>query len=77
MNNVLMNIYAKEDDQVIYQFPDNGYHHHQQTAQKYLIIGQVYTVSYTDIHNLSTNVYLKEFPQIRFNSVLFSDYKDE
>lgn len=38
---------------------------------KYLEIGKIYTVDYTDVAGFSTDVYLLEFPKVRFNSVNF------
>jgi len=69
-----MSIYSEEDDLVVYKYPNNGYDHDQQTARKYLNIDQVYTVDFTDVHSSSTDVYLKDFPNVSFNSVQFAPY---
>lgn len=72
-----MNIYAKHGDKVIVteasykagdKASDNTYLH--------LEVGKVYTVEYTDVHNWHTDVYIKEVPEVAFNSVNFEDYTD-
>jgi len=71
-----MNIYAKNGDKVICKNISRGYDLTDETANKYLKIGSVYTVDYTDVHNWHTNVYLIEFPNVSFNSTDFEDYKN-
>jgi len=70
-----MDIHSKEGDVVLYNFPFNGYEGDQATAAKYLSEGNTYTVDHTIVYSSSTDVFLKEFPDIAFNSVMFSDYK--
>jgi hypothetical protein len=50
-----------------------GYPHHQEVAKKHLSIGNIYTIEETEVDNWHTDVYLKEFPGIAFNSVFFED----
>ena len=40
---------------------------------KHLILGNVYTVSKTEMHSYHTKVFLEEFPGIPFNSVWFDE----
>lgn len=68
-----MNIYAKEGDKVVCYTFDAGYAYHQEIANKYLVIGQVYTIDHTEVDSWHTDVYLKEFPEVKFNSVFFED----
>lgn len=68
-----MNIYAKEGDKVICSTLDGGYDYHEKIANKYLTIGQEYTIEETVVSDWHTDVYLKEFPEIAFNSVFFED----
>jgi hypothetical protein len=70
-----MNIYAKEGHKVIVtkQGINSGYDHHKKTAKKYLRVGNIYTVEYTSVGGWHTDVYLKEIPNVAFNSVHFDD----
>lgn len=72
-----MNIYANEGDKVKFSYPENGYDYDIEKGKKYLEVGKVYTVDYTDVHSYTTDVYIKEVPNISFNSVLFSDTDDK
>jgi len=67
-----MDIYAKEGTKVIYT-GENGYDHDREHADKYLTKDAVYTVDNTDVEGWHTSVYLKEFPEIAFNSVHFEE----
>jgi hypothetical protein len=44
-----------------------------QDNAKHLIIGNVYTVSKTEMHSYHTKVFLDEVPNIPFNSVWFDE----
>jgi hypothetical protein len=72
-----MNIYAKEGDKVVYAYPENGYKPEQEKAAKMLELGKTYTVQATDVDSWATQVYLKEFTNVAFNSVLFEDLDKE
>lgn len=69
----LMNIYSPKGTKVIFCFPNSGYEYQQQDAQKHLVIGNIYTVSRTEVYPSSTNVYFEETGDIAFNSVFFGD----
>lgn len=72
-----MNIYAEENDKVIFSNPFAGY-----TFQKENMIslgfeiGKIYTIDWTEVGNWSTDIYLKEFPNKAFNSVFFEDFEE-
>ena len=72
-----MNIYALEGHKVRFDNPTSGYEYDQKQAAKYLQIGKEYTIDYTNVENSSTDVYLKEFPNISFNSVMFEDVAEQ
>lgn len=67
-----MDIESEEGTLVRFSHPENGYTHHQEQAKKFLEVGEVYTVEHVDIHSWHSDVYLKEFPGEKFNTVLFS-----
>lgn len=71
-----MNIYAKCGDTVLVtkETAHNGYDSDKEKVEQYLQIGKLYTISETDVHSSSTTVYLKEFPDLSWNSVNFIDY---
>jgi hypothetical protein len=72
-----MEIYAKENDKIVYKNINSGHEHDQKEANKYLIAGNIYTVDYTHVESFHTDVYIKEVPNISFNSVMFEDVNDE
>lgn len=68
-----MNIYALEGHKVKCSTLNAGYEGEKTKAKKHLEVGKSYTVDYTNVDNWSTDVFLKEFPGIGFNSVFFED----
>ena len=68
-----MNIFAIEGHKVKCSTFDAGYDYDKEKAKKHLTLEQEYTIDYTIVDNWSTDVYLKEFPNVRFNSVFFED----
>jgi hypothetical protein len=68
-----MDIHAKPGTKIKFAFPNAGYEPDQELARKHLKVGKIYTVAYTSVHRNYTNVYLKEVPGVKFNSVLFND----
>ena len=68
-----MNIYALEGHKVRCVTLKAGYKYQQEIVKKYLELGKEYTVEKTKVEGWSTSVWLKEFPNIRFNSVFFED----
>lgn len=67
-----MNIYAKEFDKVKYTGV-GGYDHHKELGDKHLEVGTIYEVDHTEVYNWHTDVILKGFENLKFNSVLFED----
>lgn len=72
-----MRIDAPKGTKIKYSFEQNGYPHDQTHAQKFLKLGEVYTVKKTVIHNWTTDVWLEEIPTTVFNSVHFEEVEDE
>lgn len=71
-----MNVHAKSGDKVVYL--DEGGHEFQRvSARKILKKYHVYTVDRTDVSDFHTDLFLKEFPDELFNSVMFDDYETE
>jgi hypothetical protein len=72
-----MNIYAINGHKVVCSTFDAGYDHDKEVVRKHLEIGKVYTIDYTIIDSWSTDVYLVEFPNVKFNSVFFEDVDEQ
>ena len=68
-----MDTYAKEGHKVKFTSPNAGYEYDQKQAETHLLVDGIYTVERTEVHNFSTDVYLKEVPGQKFNSVHFDD----
>lgn len=68
-----MNINAASGDLVTFQYPDAGLYVDQAQCRQMLTLNGVYTVNRTDVHGFVTYVYLQEFPDHFFNSVMFED----
>ncbi len=62
--------------EVIFCHPTNGWPHDQQLAAKHLTVGTVYQVEAVEVGSSHTYLYLPEFPDVKFNSVLFSEWRD-
>jgi hypothetical protein len=69
----MMNIYALDGFRVRCYTLDAGYDYDKEIANRYLDINDEYTVDYTEVDGYRTEVYLKEFEGIPFNSVFFED----
>lgn len=65
-----MNIYSKEGSKLIY-LGKNGEDYEREKANLFLKKGETYTVDRIDLHRSFSLVYLKEFPGMRFNTVMF------
>lgn len=72
-----MNIYAIHGHKVVCSTFDAGYDYDKEQAKKHLEIDKEYTVDYTNVDSWSTDVYLVEFPNVRFNSVFFEDVVEQ
>jgi hypothetical protein len=72
-----MNNYAINGHKVVCSTLDAGYDYDKEVASKHLEIGKEYTIDYTIVDSWSTDVYLVEFPNVRFNSVFFEDVDEQ
>lgn len=68
-----MNIYAKKGDKVRCFTLFGGSSDDEEIAQAYLELAKIYTIEQTEVHAWHTNVWLKEFPNVKFNSVYFKN----
>lgn len=50
-----------------------GYDYHKELAEKYLKVGEVYTVKSIAVYSSSSSVILEEIPDVTFNTVNFID----
>ena len=67
-----MNIHAEEGTKVKYT-GTGGYDEHRKHANKYLKVGETYTVLNTNVSGWHTSVFLQEVPNQCFNSVHFEE----
>lgn len=65
-----MDIYTAPGEKVVF-LGKNGYDHQPEEAKKYLEVGKEYTVEGIDVGSSSSRVYLTEFPEKGFNTVMF------
>lgn len=72
-----MDICTKSGEKVIFQYPESGYGHDQEKANKFLKVGNIYHVKETIVGGWCTSVILEEFPDEEFNSVQFINYEEE
>ena len=72
-----MNIYALENHKVKLTTINVGYEYQKEDLKKYLKLGKIYTVQKTDVYSSFTKVYLKEVPDVGFNSVCFEDVNEQ
>jgi hypothetical protein len=69
-----MDIYTKKGTKVKYT-GTGGYDSHKEHANKYLKVGETYTVLNTNVSGWHTDVFLQEVPNQCFNSVHFEELK--
>lgn len=72
-----MNIYALKGHKVICETTQSGYNYQTEVAEKYLEVGKEYTVERTEVESWYTNVWLQEFPDVKFNSTCFEDVTEQ
>lgn len=72
-NYMSMDIETKSGSPLKYSLPKNGYDFDKELCEKYLELGQVYTLSRKFIHQSVTHIELAEFPNVKFNSVNFTN----
>lgn len=70
-------LYAERGSMVIVKNITNGLSDDRETAQRYFGVGDLYTVDSLEIGRYSSRLILKEFPNIRFNTVHFELYKKQ
>ncbi len=61
----------KQHDKAIFLYPENGYPYDQEKCRKYLKLGRSYDIEKIEVEDFETKVWLKKFPKIYFNSVMF------
>ena len=73
-----MNIYAEEGTKVKYIGASDSQVRwgSNDDPRNCLIEGQLYTIDHTEVHSYHTKIYLKEFPDLKFNSCSFNDETD-
>jgi len=79
MNNELnkvLDIHAQQGTKVKCVHWDWGYDIDQMTAKKHLKKDGEYTVDHIDIFNSYSYLYLREFPHIVFNAIMFISVKE-
>jgi len=69
--NALLDEVGKDYGEAKFIYPKNGYDSDRKTAKKYLEVGKSYAIEKIEVGDFNTKVWLKEFPNIYFNSVLF------
>lgn len=72
-NDNTMDINTSIGSKVIFAFPDNGMGYERKAAIKCLKLNHEYTIERIDVGGWHTTIYLKEFPDIPFNSVHFKN----
>lgn len=68
-----MNTDVKPGDKVRFTRPHAGYQSDQRLTAAKFTVGSKYTVERMLTHSFYTDVFLKEVPGVKFNSVQFED----
>lgn len=72
-----MNIYTLTGKKVRCINLSGGYNYDQELAKKHLEIGSEYTIDYTDVGSWHTDVFLRGYPEVAFNSVFFENVETQ
>ena len=72
-----MNIFSMNGHKVKCSTLNTGYESDKEKAKRYLTVGNTYTIDRTVVKNWSTEVYLKEFQMVSFNSIFFEDAEEQ
>lgn len=74
-----MNIYALAGHKVMVTegTKNSGYNPDKEKVAEHLQLDVPYTVRHTEVDRCSTRIYLKEFPDMNFNSVSFEDVEEQ
>lgn len=75
INQPSMELYAEKGHKVTVtkQSIQNGFDYDKKKAEKFLKVGEIYTIEDMEVYNWSSTVILQEIPNERFNSVNFID----
>lgn len=68
-----MDIRSPEGSKVVFMNKNGHKHEPEGAIDAGLVEGETYTVDHTDVYGWITYVYLKEFPDTPFNSVMFAN----
>ncbi|QQG45964.1 MAG: hypothetical protein HYY55_03210 [Candidatus Niyogibacteria bacterium] len=68
-----MDLDTKPGEKVLFDKPNSGYEHDSATARKHLNIGDTYTVERVEVADWSSEVFLKEVPDVGFNTTHFQN----
>jgi|GEM_PF-3177675 len=74
-NDGRMHLYTAPGEKVVF-LDDGGTQHDRDVAQKYLAEGDEYTVEKLSVDRWNSQLYLKEFPGVSFNTVMFANVND-
>jgi hypothetical protein len=72
-----MDIFSKPGTKVMFMNSQGGEYHRAHAINWGLVEGEIYEVSYVQIGNLYSEVYLVDYPGCSFNTVMFMEVKDE
>nr|WP_325229130.1 hypothetical protein [uncultured Oscillibacter sp.] len=64
-------IHCESGCKVAFVYPENGREHEREEANRLLTVGTAYEVEAIRVGGFFSEIELKEFPGIRFNSVFF------
>jgi len=77
MDRPIMDNDSPKGTKVKFAYENAGTNWDIENVKKYLTLGDIYTVAFTEVHSWHTKVFLKEFPGIDFNSVQFAPLKED
>ncbi|PIC81061.1 hypothetical protein CSV75_04590 [Sporosarcina sp. P18a] len=72
-----MKLETKDGSKVIFKYPENGRQSDSDRASKHLKVDEIYTVKKISVGGSSSAVELIEVPGIAFNTVQFTNIKEE
>jgi len=77
MDRPIMDNDSPKGTKVKFAYENAGTNWDIENVKKYLTLGDIYTVAFTEVHSWHTKVFLKEFRGIEFNSVQFAPVKED
>lgn len=75
--NTSMEIFAINGHKIRCKTLSGGYQFHEDIANTYLTLNNIYTVDHTEVGSWHTDVFLLEFPNVAFNSIFFEDVEPQ